>query len=72
MKRRATESKDNSGDITKKDISRVVNESVIESTQDNKFVGITKDLFNLDKDIKEFESKSKTKYRGANKFLENL
>lgn len=74
MKRKnnGSTSEDNAGDITKKDISNVINESVIESTQDNKFVGITKDLFNLDKDIKEFMSKSKTKYRGANKFLENL
>lgn len=58
--------------ITKKDISDVINESVIEATQDNKFGEMTKDLFRLDRDIKEFESKSKTKYRGANKFLENL
>ena len=58
--------------ITKKDISDVINESAIEATQDNKFGEMTKDLFRLDRDIKEFESKSKTKYRGANKFLENL
>lgn len=62
--------------ITKKDISNVIVESVIEATyngeDDNKFADVTKKLFELDKDIKEFESKAKTKYRGANKFLENL
>ena len=59
-------------EISKKDLSDVLSNSTIESAQDNKFVDLTKKLFELDKDIRQFESKAKTRYRGVNKFLENL
>lgn len=58
--------------ITKDDITSAIIDSSIESVQDSRFVEVTKKLFELDRDIKKFESKAKTKYRGANKFLENL
>ena len=64
--------KDSEIKIKPKDISKVISKSVIESIDDNRFGSLTRDLFQLDKDIKEFESKAKTRYRGANKFLENL
>ena len=70
MQRRRENGKDTP--ITKDDITSAIIDSSIESVQDSRFVDITKQLFELDGDIKEFESKAKTKYRGANKFLENL
>ncbi len=58
--------------FTKDDITKVIQDSVAETQVDKKFVGLSKDLFKLDKDINDFEKKAKTKYRGANKFIENL
>ena len=63
---------DNVQKMTKNDISSAISDSAVESTQDNKFVNITKDLMELDKDIRDFESKAKTKYRSTSKFLDNL
>lgn len=58
---------------TKDDIVDIMQTSITESTvTDNRFKDLTKDLFKLDNKIKSFEDKAKTKYRGANKFLQGL
>ena len=58
--------------FTNDDIVKVIQESAAETQVDKNFVDLSKDLFKLDKDINDYEKKAKTKYRGANKFLENL
>ena len=58
--------------FTNDDIVRAIQESATETQIDKEYRGLSKDLFNLDKKINDFEKKAKTKYRGANKFLENL
>ena len=58
---------------TKSDIVKIIQESATEAViEDKGYQDLTKDLFKLDKDIKDFEGKAKTKYRGANKFMEGL
>ena len=58
--------------FTNDDIVQAIQESATETQIDKEYRGLSKDLFNLDKKINDFEKKAKTKYRGANKFLENL
>lgn len=58
--------------FTNDDIVKVIQDSAAETQVDKNFVDLSKDLFKLDKDINDYEKKAKTKYRGANKFLENL
>lgn len=57
----------------KDDIVKIIQESVAEAAiEDKEYQKVTKELFKLDNDIKNFEGKAKTKYRDANKFLEGL
>lgn len=58
--------------FTNNDVTNFVQESIAETRVDKKFVKVSKELFKLDKNIKDYEKKAKTKYRGANKFLQNL
>ena len=62
----------NEVNFTIDDIVQAIQESATEPQIDKEDRGLSKDLFNLDKKINDFEKKAKTKYRGANKFLENL
>ena len=57
---------------TNDEVIQIMQESISEATIDKRFSHISKDLFELDNNIKKFEKKAKTKYRGANKFLEGL
>ena len=58
--------------FTNNDVTNFVQESIAETRVDKKFVKVSKELFKLDKNIKDYEKKAKTRYRGANKFLQNL
>ena len=58
--------------ITKDDITDAIQQSFVDTTVKDDFKPITRDLIKLNKTIKKFEKKAKTKYRKANKFLENL
>lgn len=57
---------------TNNDIVSVIQNTVTDSTVDKKYRDVTKELFKLDNSIGDFESKAKTSYRGANKFLQGL
>lgn len=54
------------------DIARAIQESFVEEAVDDRFKDTTKELFNLEKQIKKYEKSAKTKLRGANKFIQGL
>lgn len=56
----------------KDEIATKIAETVIDETVDNKFSDVAKDIIKLENKINEAEKKSKTNYRHANKFLDNL
>ena len=58
--------------ITKEDISNAMQQSLVDTTVEKDFRPVTRKLIKLDKTIRKFEKKAKTKYRKANKFLEGL
>lgn len=58
--------------FTKDDISDAIQQSLVDTTVEKDFRKVTRDLISLDKTINKFEKKAKTKYRKANKFLEDL
>ena len=58
--------------FTKDDISDAIQQSLVDTTVEKDFRQVTRDLISLDKTIGQFEKKAKTKYRRANKFLEDL
>ena len=47
-------------------------QSLVDTTVEKDFRPVTRKLIKLDKTIRKFEKKAKTKYRKANKFLEGL
>ena len=57
---------------TNDDVIQIIQESISETRVEKKFTDVSKDLFTLDRTIKQYKKKAKTTYREANRFLENL